>query len=234
MNPGSPVLGYARVSTEDQAANGYGLDAQETAIRERCGASGWALIDVLRDEGESGRSLDRPGLHAALVAIAAGQADGLVVAKLDRLSRSVVDFGTLLDWFTDAGARLVALDVGIDTSTPGGKLIANVFASVAEWERETIAVRTRAGLKEARAQGNPTGRPAIADRPKLEARIKRMRSRGMTLQAIADKLNAENVPTLRGGSRWRPSAIQATAGPKRRKPQRHPPTLPKLGRQTAS
>jgi len=224
------VLGYARVSTAEQRSNGYGLDAQEAAIRDECERRGWRLLDLIRDEGTSGKSLDRRGMREALERIAVGEADGLIASKLDRLSRSVVDFGTLLDWFADAGATLVALDLGLDTSTPGGRLVANVFASVAEWERDTIAARTREGLAAARAQGRRISRPALADQPKLRRRIERMRERGMTLQAIADRLNREGVTTLRGGAKWRPSSVQAAAGYKRRKPRRQLVELPTVKR----
>jgi DNA invertase Pin-like site-specific DNA recombinase len=80
-------------------------------------------------------------------------ASGLVVTKLDRLSRSVVDFRHLLEWFSEADATLIALDLGIDTSSPGERPVANVFASVAELEREVIGARTRKGLQAARGQG---------------------------------------------------------------------------------
>jgi DNA invertase Pin-like site-specific DNA recombinase len=230
MNPGAQVLGYVRVSLAETARNGHGLDAQEAAIRDECERRGWALVDVIRDEGRSGKDMDRPGLAAALAAIAEGKAAGLIVSKLDRLSRSVVDFGTLLEWFERAGATLVALDLGVDTSTPGGRLIANVFASVAEWERETIALRTREGLAAARAKGQPISRPAVADDPKLQARIARMRARGLTLQRIADKLNAEGVPTLRGAAAWTTASVQTATGYKRPKPRRKSPALPALDR----
>jgi DNA invertase Pin-like site-specific DNA recombinase len=230
MNAGTAVLGYVRVSTSEQAGNGYGLAAQEAAIRSESEGRGWTLLEVVRDEGASAKNLDRPGLRAALERIAAGEAGGLLASKLDRLSRSVVDFGVLLEWFTDAGATLVALDLGLDTSTPGGRLVANVFASVAEWERDVIGARTREGLAAARAQGKAISRPAIADNPKLRARITGMRARGLTLQAIADKLNREGVPTLRGGAEWRPSSVQGAAGYQRRKPRRQPVELPALKR----
>jgi hypothetical protein len=108
--------------------------------------------------------------------------------------------------------------------------VANVFAAVAEWERDVIGARTREGLAAARAQGKAISRPAIADDPKLKRRVERMRGRGMTLQAIADKLNAEGVPTLRGGATWRPSSVQAAAGYQRRKPRRQPVELPRIKR----
>lgn len=228
------IIGYVRVSTAEQATSGLGLDAQEHDIRRESERRDWQLLELIRDEGESGGSIDRPGLRRALELIAAGKAEGLVVAKLDRLSRSVVDFGLLLEWFTEASATLVALDLAIDTSTPGGRLVANVFASVAEWERDTIAARTRAGLAQLRAQGRPTGRPAVADNPELTDRIRAMRGNPkypqMTLQAIADVLNAEEIPTLRGAKCWRPSSVQAAAGYQRRKPRRKPAVLPDVDR----
>jgi DNA invertase Pin-like site-specific DNA recombinase len=234
MMAGTAVLGYARVSTAEQAGNGYGLDAQEVAIRDECARRGWWLLEVVRDEAKSAKSLDRPGLCSALERIAAGEAEGLIASKLDRLSRSVVDFGVLVEWFTDAGATLVALDLGLDTSTPGGRLVANVFASVAEWERDVIGARTREGLAAARKQGKAISRPAVADEPKLRRRIERMRARGMTQQAIADRLNREGVPTLRGGAKWRPSSVAVAAGYQRRKPRRRPVELPKAKRRPAN
>ena len=211
-----------------------GLDAQEAAIRTECKLRGWLLVEVIREEGVSGKSLERPGLASALERIATHDADGLIVSKLDRLSRSVVDFGTLLEWFTEAEANLVALDLGIDTSTPGGRLVANVFASVAEWEREIIGQRTREGLAAVRSGGKPISRPAISDRPELQRRITRLRSRGWSLQRIADRLNEEGVPTIRGGERWRASSVQVAAGYRRRKPRRAQVDLPKIPRRSGT
>lgn len=206
------VLGYIRVSTSEQAVSGLGLASQEASIHAACERSGWRLVEVLRDEGESGKSLNRPGLNTALNQIARREAGGLVAAKLDRVTRSVLDFARLLAWFDQAEATLVALDLSIDTSSPGGRLIANVFASVAEWERETIATRTRDGLAALRAQGKPIGRPAVSDVPEVAERITSMRRAGETWQAIADTLNTEGVPTVRGGSSWRVSSVQVAAG----------------------
>jgi DNA invertase Pin-like site-specific DNA recombinase len=167
-----------------------------------------------------------PASGWALERIAAGEASGLIASRLDRLSRSVVDFGLLVEWFTEADANLIALDLGIDTSTSGGRLVANVFASVAEWERDVIADRTREGLAAARAGGKQISRPAVADDPELRGRIAQMRRRGMTLQAIADRLNAAGVPTIRDGAEWRPSSVQTAAGYQRRKLRRKPVDLP--------
>lgn len=223
------MLGYVRVSTEEQAAYGYGLAAQTQRIDQACeGRPDWRLTATFRDEGVSGKTLERPALHDALTRIAAGKADGLIVAKLDRLTRSVIDFAMLLEWFEAAGATLVALDFDLDTSTPGGRLIAHIMSAVAEWERDTIAQRTRDGLAAARAQGKPTGRPAVADRPELAERINALKADGLSLQQICDRLNAEGVPTARGAAEWRKSAVQAILGYRRRPVRRRIASLPEL------
>lgn len=223
------MVGYLRVSTEEQAQHGVGLDAQELELRRAAEFYGWQLDELVRDEGLSGSTLERPGLQRALAMVAAGEVDGLVVAKLDRLTRSVVDFGDLLEWFEDARAAFVALDVKVDTSTPGGRMVAQVLVVVAEWERRTIAARTKAGLDALRAQGKPTGRPSVADRPELAARIRRMRDdEDMSLRAIAEQLTAEGIPTARGAAQWRASSVQAAAGYVRRRPRRKRAALPAL------
>jgi DNA invertase Pin-like site-specific DNA recombinase len=227
------VLGYVRVSTIEQAESGLGLAAQEAAIRSECERRGWVLMEVVADEGESGRSLDRPGLQSVLARIAAGEADGLVAAKLDRISRSVRDFADLLEWFTVAGAALVAIDVGVDTSTPGGKLVCGVFSAVSEWERDVISARTRDGLAALRAKGKPISRAAVADNPRLARRIKRMRESGRTYQAIADRLNKERVPTTRTAKRWTVSGVRGAAGYKPPRARKKVATLPAVARRSS-
>jgi DNA invertase Pin-like site-specific DNA recombinase len=222
------VVGYVRVSTSEQGVSGLGLAAQKAIIRRECEVRGWSLAEVIADKGESGKSLDRPGLHQALQLIASGEVTALIASKLDRISRSVGDFAMLLEYFTDAYAALVAVDVGVDTSSPGGKLVANVFASVAEWERDTIAARTRDALAELRAQGRAVGRPSVRDRADIAERIAALRDEGLTLQAIADRLNRDQVPTARGAATWRVSSVQAAAGYRRPPTRRARPELPKL------
>lgn len=220
------LIGYARVSTDEQAMYGYGLDAQESKLREHARRAGAELV-VMRDEGISGKTLERPALMRALSKIANREADGLVVAKLDRLTRSVIDFAMLLEWFTVAGAQLVALDFDLDTGTPSGRMVATIMASVAEWERGMIAQRTREALAIRRAQGLSVGRPTVgAD---IADRIRKMREEEkMTLQAICDRLNAEGVRTARGASEWRPSAIQRALGYERRPVRRKIASLPEI------
>jgi DNA invertase Pin-like site-specific DNA recombinase len=152
--------------------------------------------------------MKRPGLQAALEACRSGEVDGIVVAKLDRLSRSLVDFAGLLVEAQAKSFNVVALDLGVDLSTPAGEFLASVMASAAQWERRIIGQRTRDALAVKKAEGVRLGRPPLpAD--SLLRRLRSMRTRGVTLQAIADQLNAEGVPTLRGGSEWRPSSVRA-------------------------
>ncbi len=228
------MVGYCRVSTDDQARSGLGMSAQRKIIREACDRNDWNLVEIVADDGESGKSLDRRALMNALQAIADGQADGLIVAKLDRATRSVQDFAALLDWFLEADATFVACDLQIDTSTPGGRLVANIFASVSEWEAGVISTRTREGLAALRENGHPITRPSTVDQPKLASRIASMRESKMTYQAIADTLNAEGVPTLRGGAEWRVSSIQAAAGYRRPPAKRRHPNLPIVRRRRAA
>jgi DNA invertase Pin-like site-specific DNA recombinase len=226
LPPGHAVIGYVTVPIDSGSIEDGDSAA---AIEATCEHSGWELLEIVCDR-ENGRSLDRPGLDYALERIADGQADGLVVADLKRLSRSIVDLGALMAWFRDAHATLIALDLDIDTSTPEGHRVAATLITLHDWERERIASRTRNGLAEGRANGRATGRPAVSDRPELLERIAALRRANMTLQAIADQLNAEAIPTLRGGRKWRPSSIQAALGYRRPSPRDHLPSLTKRAR----
>jgi DNA invertase Pin-like site-specific DNA recombinase/peptidoglycan hydrolase-like protein with peptidoglycan-binding domain len=211
LEPGAKVIGYVTVAADAPRAQ---ADEPARQIEEACARGEWDLLEVVTDR-ENGASLDRPGLSYALERIAAGKAHGLVVNDLRRVTRSIVDLGALMEWFRDAHAALIALDLGIDTSTPGGHDLAATLITLGGWERERAAQRARSGLAAVRATGRSSGRPSVADRPALVERITAMRTAGMTLQAIADQLNAEDVPTLRGGAMWRPSSVQAALGYRR-------------------
>ena len=154
----SVVVGYTRVTTTEQGDSGLGLAAQETAIRGECDRRGWTLA-ALHSDTLSGKTLARPGLADALDAVETGAAGGIIVAKLDRLSRSLVDFAGLMARAQAGGWNLVALDLGIDLATPAGEFMANVLASAAQWERRIIGQRTRDALAVKAAQGVRLGRP---------------------------------------------------------------------------
>lgn len=221
------VLGYVRASTDKQR-----LDRQVIQIEREARLRDWTLVDVLHDPARSAATLERPFLLDTLQRLDRGEADALVVADLDRLSRDVVDMGDLLAWFEEAGVRLVALAQQLDTGLPGVGALALAWASWAQLERELGSQRTKSGLQERRAAGACIGRPAVADRPELVERIDAMRGRGMSMPAICTELNGEGVPTLRGAALWRPSALQTILGYKRPPRRRTRDTLPPISRRT--
>src|SRR5438067_13176540 len=153
------VLGYVRVSTDEQSSSGAGLQAQRAAILAECERRGWQLIDVIEDAGFSAKDLKRPGVQEALRVLKSGDASALVVAKLDRLSRSMLDFTGVMATAQKQGWALVALDCAVDTTTPAGKAMANMLATFAQFERRLISQRTREALAIKKAQGVRIGRP---------------------------------------------------------------------------
>ncbi|HET6873457.1 MAG TPA: recombinase family protein [Acidimicrobiales bacterium] len=206
--PGAPLraLGYVRVSTQDQAESGAGLADQRQTIKAACAGRGLDLLDIIADEGWSASSLDRPGITEALAQLDAGDADALIVSKLDRVTRSLLDFAGLMDRAQRRGWALIALDLGVDTSTAAGSMMASILATFAEFERRLIGERTKAALAQKRAAGVRLGRPqAVPDA--VVGRIVAERAGGATLQRIADGLNADGVPTAQGGGKWWPSTV---------------------------
>jgi DNA invertase Pin-like site-specific DNA recombinase len=201
------VIGYVRVSTDEQAESGLGLAAQRSAIEAECLRRGWSLVAV-HEDAVSGKTLNRPGMAAALDAVESGAASAIVVAKLDRLSRSLVDFASLMARAQVGRWNLVALDLGIDLTTAAGEFMANVMASAAQWERRIIGQRTRDALSVKRAQGVKLGRPKTLD-PSVVDRIRTAHAEGAGWSAIARHLNDHGVPTAHGGARWYPSTVRA-------------------------
>lgn len=199
------VIAYARVSTEEQGLSGAGMEAQRAAILAECERRGWALVESFEDVG-AGKNLKRPGVQAALDALSRGEASALVVAKLDRLSRSMLDFAGVMASAQKQSWALVALDCAVDTTTPAGEAMAHVLATFAQFERRLIGQRTREALAVKRADGVRLGRPPAVP-PELAARIAALRTAGATLRQIAHKLNEEGIPTPHGGSEWRPSSL---------------------------
>jgi DNA invertase Pin-like site-specific DNA recombinase len=203
----SAVVGYVRVSTDEQAVSGLGLAAQRAAIEAECARRGWSLV-AIHEDALSGKNLDRPGMTAALAAVESGAASTIVVGKLDRLSRSLVDFASLMARAQTHRWNLVALDLGIDLATAAGEFMADVMASAAQWERRIIGQRTRDALAVKKAQGVRLGRPQMiaAD---LVARIRAAHDAGAGWSALARQLNEEGLPTAHGGSKWYPSTVRA-------------------------
>lgn len=198
------AIAYIRVSTDEQ---GIGLDAQRDAIEAWARIRGWAL-EIAVDHGFSGGTLERPALEEALRRLDRGEISTLVVAKLDRLSRSVADFLGLAERAVKRGWQLVALDIGVDMTTPGGRFIATVVAAMAEWERSMISERTSAALQAKRARGTRLGGPVLIAQ-EIRERIAAEHAAGDSLRRIADRLTAEEIPTARGGTRWHASTVRS-------------------------
>lgn len=202
------VIAYVRVSTEEQRQSGAGLAAQRDAIAAEANRRGWEIVETFEDRGYSAKDLRRPGVQAALEALGSGDAAGLVVAKLDRLSRSMFDFTGLMQRAQRESWALVALDC-VDTTTPAGEAMAHVLATFAQFERRLIGQRTREALAVRRQEGVRLGRPPAIPK-KTERRIVRARANGATLRQIAAALNRDKIPILAGEPsgvllRWRQS-----------------------------
>lgn len=184
------VIGYARVSTQDQH-----LDVQEQALRVA------GCEKVYRDTA-SGKLADRPGLQAALGKLRDG--DTFIVWKLDRLGRSVKQLVDLVTLFEREGVNFKSLTDSIDTSTPAGRFFFHIMASLAEMERELIVERTRAGLEAARRSGRLGGRSRKMTDSKIES-ARRLLASGAAPRRVAADLGV-SLPTL---YRWVPAGNRA-------------------------
>lgn len=215
------VVCYLRVSTEEQASRGVSLDAQRDKLADYCRLYGHEITATVSDEGLSGKTLDRPGLRAALAMLKARSVDGLAIVKLDRLTRSVSDLGGLIEtYFSNGHGALLSVGEQIDTATAAGRFMLNVLGSVAQWERETIGERTATALRHKRAKGEafnhtPLGFDRIEEQAggktvarlvpnaaelATVARIKAARAGGASLGGIAAALNADGIKGKQGGA----------------------------------
>ena len=200
---------YARVSSAEQAASGLGIEAQTHRCRAYCESQGWTVADTLTDNGMSGGKAPnkRPAMRRALQVLDAGEADVLVVAKLDRLGRDLFDILAL----TKRARRkphqwaLAVLDCGVDTSTAAGDLFFNMLAAFAQFERKVGAERSAAARARAKTRGVRFGGPVRISQEAVD-RVLALRAEGLSKNATAKQLNAEAVPTARGG-KWYASTV---------------------------
>jgi site-specific DNA recombinase len=205
------AVAYIRVSTEKQADAGVSLEAQQAKVRAYASLYDLELVDVVVDAGVSAKTLDRPGLSRVLSMVKRGEVDAVVVVKLDRLTRSVADLGELVERYFQRAA-LLSVSEQIDTRTAAGRLVLNVLASVAQWEREAIGERTSAALQHKRAKGErvgsvPYGYALAADGVRLveveseqavvrEART--LRASGLSLRQVAARLAGRGLVARSG------------------------------------
>lgn len=202
------LVPYRRVSTREQADSGAGLGAQHTTLTHGLAMRGQrALTWDCQDKGKSGKDMNREGLDNALKLVRAGEAGGIIVSKLDRLSRSLLDFAFLMARADAEGWNIVALDLNIDLSTPSGKMMAGVLAVFAQFERDIIRQRTRDGLAVKREEGVRLGRRREINDELLEAVLAMYHSTA-NFSGTARWLNANGVETPHNGKMWYPATVQ--------------------------
>jgi DNA invertase Pin-like site-specific DNA recombinase len=172
---------YARVSTN----NGQDPSMQTRELREYCQRRGWEIEGEYVDAGVSGAKERRPQLDALLVACRKRRVDAVVVYRYDRFARSLRQLVNALEEFRSLGIEFISLHDGVDTSTPNGRLVFGIFASIAEFERELIRDRVKSGIAAARSKGKKLGRPrVIVD----AAEVARLRAQGLGWKVIAKQL----------------------------------------------
>ncbi|WP_428304990.1 recombinase family protein [Lacipirellula sp.] len=209
------IIGYVRTSTEDQS---LGREAQRSKLLQFAALHDLELVTILED-AESGATLDRAGLQAALAMLERGEADGLAVVKLDRLTRSLRDWS----WLVENPFRhreLLSVQDAVDTRTAAGRLVLNVLLSVAEWERSTIGERTSQALQVKIARGERVGSVKYGYRLRTDGvtlvedaaeqaviqRARELRRDGLVLRSICEVLSEEGHRP-RAGVTWNPAQI---------------------------
>ncbi len=206
------VIAYLRVSTDEQATGGVSLDAQRAKVAAYCSLYEIQLVGVEVDAGVSAKNLRRPALQRALASLQRGDAEAIIVTKLDRLTRSVRDLADLLEVFSDGRRSLLSVGEQIDTRSAAGRLVLNLLTSVAAWERETGSERTSAALQHKRSLGQTTGNApfgyrvaddgiALVEDPAEQAvvaEIRALRDAGVSLRSIVATL-AERGRVARTG-----------------------------------
>jgi site-specific DNA recombinase len=192
------VVGYTRMSTEEQARDGVNLGAQEDKIHAYAVMKDWTLTELIRDTGRSAKTLKRPGMVRLLALVETEQVDVVMVYKLDRLTRSVVDRGKLMDLFKRKRVDLMSLQESLDATRATGELMMNLLASVSQWERKVIGECTRDALQHLKAQGKRYCYRVYHDAEGI-ALMHQLRAAGYSYERIAQHLNEAGFPTAMGG-----------------------------------
>ena len=208
------AVGYIRVSTDEQVQEGVSLDNQRKRIEAFCVAKDWEMVDVYEDAGKSGKDLKRAGIQQLISDAKAGKFGIVVIYKLDRLTRSVKDLGYLIELFDKHEIAFSSVSDNFDTTTANGRLVLNILGSVAQWERDIIAERTKEALAHKRELGQKTGGDVpfgydvaedgtLVENPKEQKvahHVRQLRDEGMSYNAIAKALNSKGYTTKRGCS----------------------------------
>lgn len=216
------VFGYIRVSTEKQADKGQSLGVQRKKIQAYCDLYDLELVDIIADEGASAKNLDRDGIQSMLSRLGKKEANGVVVMKLDRLTRSMTDLHTLLDEVFDKN-QLFSVQEQVDTRTPAGRLVLNILMSVAQWQREEIGKQVKQGMKAKTDKGEYTGGHAPLgwkkekgsdelipnkDEQELIEIVRDLRAKKLSYRKIAKEFKERQLKARKGHSNWSNSMIR--------------------------
>ena len=185
MSPSQKTVAiYARVSTDKQA-----VDMQLSELRDFVKRSNWKIYKEYIDQGYTGANTKRPAFTDMMNLARKRKFDILLVWKLDRLSRSLKDLINTMDELGHLGVDLISYDNNLDTSTPTGKLVFQIVGSVAEFEKDIIRERVKAGLENAKRKGKRLGRPPIPRATFQKAKI--LRAKGLSFREIGRRLNID-------------------------------------------
>ena len=208
------AVGYIRVSTQEQAREGISLEAQEDKIRKYADLHNLNLIQVIRDEGKSGKDLNREGIQKIIALCKKKEIDHLIVYKMDRLTRRTLDLLTLVEEvFKPNNVQFHSITERVDTSTAQGKFFLTIIGAMAQMERDLVSERTREALRYKISRGEPVGSPPLGYQvngkgwEKLEGElktvnfIKALKRKRLSLRQIANRLNEAGISTKRGG-KW--------------------------------
>jgi DNA invertase Pin-like site-specific DNA recombinase len=224
------VIGYVRVSTEQQADEGVSLEAQQLKIQTYCDIYDLDLVRIEIDAGKSAKDmLKRPGIQAALAAVSSGEVTALVVTKIDRLSRSLMDMGKLVETHFKNGDGLISISEQINTGTATGRMFLNMIIMFSEYEREIIAERTTEALGHLKDQGVTLGAPKLGwahsavegdvdeggrrriykveEEMETVCRIQELKKQELSLRMMCLVLTEEGHKTKRGG-KWHPQTVR--------------------------
>jgi DNA invertase Pin-like site-specific DNA recombinase len=208
------TVAYLRVSTNKQADRGVSLEAQRAKVEVYANLFDLDLVAIEVDAGESAKSLERPALQAALAMLRKGQADALLVVKLDRLTRSVRDLCDLVDdYFRDGKHALLSVGEQVDTRSASGRMVLNILTVIGQWEREAIGERTASALRHKAAKGEFTGGTvpygyelssdgvglvALAAEQGVIAEARALRAAGLSLRKVAEALDGKGLRARSG------------------------------------
>jgi len=214
------AVGYLRVSTVEQASEGLSLANQEAKIKAFALAKDWDLIGIYRDEGVSAKDLNRDGIQKVIQGCQRHEFDVVIIYKLDRLTRSVRDLGYLTqDVFEKTGVDFSSIQDNFDTTTANGTLVLNILGSVAQWERDIIAERTKEVLRFKALQGKRVGQIpygwrlgedgesllAIEHEQTVIGFMKSLRKKGCSYRAICEELTRRGYAPV--GQKWYPMSV---------------------------